>query len=220
MYAMDTASMNEVAFSGYGELLTWPVSAHYLDYDASFSGQDDVYKTGYNLEKAKALAESSGLAGQTLRVITNGAQMYIDIALVMQEDLGQIGVTVDIQNYDQASYYGMISDPSLFDIALYGVSAPSMLASDVFANYPTFFSLGWEKSKLDAYIAQGADVIATANDAERAAKLKELVNTFYEDPFWFGIGEVPSMAAVNNDISGFEYYLAGNVRFQNWAFTK
>jgi peptide/nickel transport system substrate-binding protein len=220
MFAMDTESMNEVAFSGYGELLGWPVSAHYLDYDPSFAGQDDVYKTGYNLEKAKALAESSGLAGQTIKVITNGAQMYIDMALVMQEDLGQIGVTVDIQNYDQASYYGMIADPSLFDIAMYGVSAPSMLASDVFANYPTFFSLGWEDSARNAYIAKGADCIATPDDAARAAKLKELVSDFYADPFWFGIVEVPSMAAVNNDVANFEYYLAGNVRFQNWAFTK
>lgn len=60
----------------------------------------------YDLEEAKALAESSGLSGQTLTYIYNSDRSNMEaVATVVQQQLAKIGVTVQIEPCDSATFF-------------------------------------------------------------------------------------------------------------------
>ena len=51
-----------------------------FDYEDRFNDMDDTYKIGCNPDVAKQLAESSGLAGKTIKLMTDGAAESIKMA--------------------------------------------------------------------------------------------------------------------------------------------
>lgn len=73
--------------------------------DQSLYNKDcEGYK--YDLEEAKSLAQSSGLAGKTLTYIYNSDRANMEaVATVIQQQLAAIDVTVNIQAYDSSSFF-------------------------------------------------------------------------------------------------------------------
>ena len=70
----------------------------------------------YDLEKAKELAESSGLSGMTLTYIYNADRPNMEaVAVVLQQQLQQIGVTLQIEGMDSSSFF-----PRFFAASSYG----------------------------------------------------------------------------------------------------
>lgn len=70
----------------------------------------------YDLEKAKDLAESSGLAGKTLVYIYNADRANMEeVAIVLQQQLLQIGVNLQIEGMDSSSFF-----PRFFAASSYG----------------------------------------------------------------------------------------------------
>lgn len=60
----------------------------------------------YDLEGAQALAESSGLSGMTLTYIYNADRPNMDaVAVVIQQQLAQIGVNLSIEGMDSSSFF-------------------------------------------------------------------------------------------------------------------
>lgn len=60
----------------------------------------------YDLEEAKALAESSGLAGKTLTYIYNADRANMEaVATVIQQQLAAIGVNVVLEGCDSATFF-------------------------------------------------------------------------------------------------------------------
>ena len=68
----------------------------------------------YDLEGAQALAESSGLSGMTLTYIYNADRPNMD-AVVIQQQLAQIGVNLSIEGMDSSSFF-----PRFFAASSYG----------------------------------------------------------------------------------------------------
>ncbi len=70
----------------------------------------------YDLEKAKELAKSSGLEGMTLTYIYNADRPNMDaVAVVIQQQLAQIGVNLSIEGMDSSSFF-----PRFFAASSYG----------------------------------------------------------------------------------------------------
>ena len=70
----------------------------------------------YDLEGAQALAESSGLSGMTLTSIYNADRPHMDaVAVVIQQQLAQIGVNLSIEGMDSSSFF-----PRFFAASSYG----------------------------------------------------------------------------------------------------
>ena len=70
----------------------------------------------YDLECAQALAESSGLSGMTLTYIYNADRPNMDaVAVVIQQQLAQIGVNLSIEGMDSSSFF-----PRFFAASSYG----------------------------------------------------------------------------------------------------
>lgn len=69
----------------------------------------------YDLEKAKTMAEESGLSGMTLTYIYNADRANMEAcAIVLQQQLAQIGVNLQIEGMDSSSFF-----PRFFAV-LYG----------------------------------------------------------------------------------------------------
>lgn len=89
--------------------------------------------TGYqqNIEEAKALAEKSGLAGQTLHYIYNQQRPNMkETAQIVQQQLKQIGVNVEIEGLDGSAFFphifaawisGSFTEDTSWDIASNGM---------------------------------------------------------------------------------------------------
>jgi ABC-type transport system substrate-binding protein len=191
-----------------------------VDYEERFSGLSETYSPGYDMTKAKELAEESGLVGKSLRIMTNGQEAFITVAEIMQASLLEIGVNAEILNYDQATYFSLMMDTSNYEIALYFSSAPSVMASDIFATYPTFITQGWEGPEHDEYMKLSKETLGTSDPTEYSDKLMQVTEMFVDNSPWYGICEQLSLFAYPKDLQGFEFYLIGDLRYQEMSFAQ
>jgi peptide/nickel transport system substrate-binding protein len=217
-YAMDRESMSKIMYKGLSSVPSYPSSEHAQDYETRFSNMHDTYATGYNVEKAKQYAEQSGLVGKTLKIITNGTEAFNDVAVAMQENLRAIGIESTIASYDSATYFSIIMDEKNFDIALFYLSSPSQMASDVMANYVDFIPLGWKGADRDKYGEISKQAVHTYDPTERGNLMYEALKIFVDVDPWYAICEAVSPRAQSSDLVGVEYYIAGNLYYDDISF--
>ncbi len=217
-HAIDRQAIADIVYEGLSKVATYPASQYDQDYEDRYANMHDTYAIGYNPEKAKELAEQSGLVGKTVRIITNGSANYNTMAEMIQANLLDIGVTAEIKNYDQATYFPTIMDAANFDIALFGPAAPSMLAVDILAMYPTFVPLGWTGADRDTYGEVSMGAIGTYDKTERGNKLYDALKIWVDVDPWFALTEVVGTRAISADLTGVEYMIAGSIYYQDIAF--
>lgn len=217
-YAMDREAMNKVMFDGVSTYTSYPCSEHMIDYEERFNDLADYYVTGYDLDKAKEYAEMSGLVGKTLKIITNGSEIYNDAALVWQESLKKIGVNAEIVSLDQATYFGALMDETGFDIGFYFASSPCMLAVDAIANYPDFIPLGWKGEDRDEFGRLAHAAASTYDSAARADLLFEALKIFVDVNMWMPVNEAVAFRAWDSDVGNVIYRLAGNCDYAGITF--
>ncbi|MDR0812688.1 MAG: ABC transporter substrate-binding protein [Oscillospiraceae bacterium] len=219
-FAIDREAIVELCFNGYASVVDWPCSEAMLDFEERFAGLHETYALGFNLDQAKEYAEKAGLVGKTIRIMTNGASSYTTMAEIIQEDLGKIGVTAVINNYDQATYYAMMSDPSNYEVALYATAAPNVRADGVLNNTFFFFPLGWEGPEKDTFMALSTIPLAGAlkDPKVRSDELFEVVKAFEEISPFFGICDTPTLSAIAKTVNVPAFYLDGSPRYQEMSF--
>ena len=114
-YATDKESMIAVGYNGEGF-----VHDHWVN-RGQFGWFDGLEAYGYDLEKAKAeLALSPYKPGDlSFLVIYNGTAKE-NMALVLQEDLSQIGIGLELIKLETAALKGILNDAALdYDFCLY-----------------------------------------------------------------------------------------------------
>jgi len=214
-HAIDRESIAEILYKGRSSVNDYPSSHGMSDFEARFANLNETYSVGYNPERARQLAEQSGLVGKKLRIITNGSADFNTMALIIQGDLEAIGVDSEILNYDQATYFPTMADASNFEIALFNPSTPSMLAVDVMAMYLTFIPLGWEGSDRDHYGELSMGAISTYDPRARGDLLYEAIKMFVDFDPWFGLCEVVISRAQSPYLQGVQYTPAGSIYYQD-----
>ncbi len=220
-YAADREAMVNLAYFGCGDVLHFPVSQHMYDYDDSLADLHDIYSHGHDVELAKQYAEKAGLVGQTIRVITNGGSAFVTEAEILQANLKEIGVTVQIDNYDAASFFNVYYDPSMYDIAMFAHSSPQGYAAGLLAENPMWSEnsfKGWDKYY--DYVAFGEKVLATMDDAARKEMLREETEMFEEGVLWYGICDTTANVAVRKGLEGVEIFNSGTLLYKTWYWTE
>ena len=213
--AMNRQGITDIIYRGRSTVTDYPVSHHMVDFEPRFANMHETYSVGYNPARARELAEQSGLVGQSLRIITNGTSDFITAAEIIQGDLMEIGVNVEIVNFDQATYFPTLMDASNFEIAMFSPSAPSLMAVDVLAMYLTFIPLGWSGPDRDQYGAVSMGALTTADAQARQGLLYDTLELFVDFAPWYGICEVITSRAKSSDLGGVEYMVAGSVFYQD-----
>ncbi len=218
-HAINMQSIVDVVSNGQSTPAVWPASSATTDFKPEFAELSDDYKTGYDLELAKQLAASSGLEGKTLRVATNGGDAYVTIAEIIQNNLKDIGVTVEINNYDQATYFSLLADQSNYEIGLFMLVGSTCLAMDIMPVFAgMFYAATWEK--LGDFTALGAKGMQTSDEAEFDATMAEMVKLLSAEFPWAALTEMTSAAAYTDNLGGIVPYLDGNWHVAEWYYTK
>lgn len=98
-HAMDVEEIIDVVLEGGGTKATGPINDKVFGYDESLEGYD------YDPEKAKELLAEAGYPdGFDTTIWTNDSPVREKIAEVVQEQLREVGVNVDIEVVEWASY--------------------------------------------------------------------------------------------------------------------
>lgn len=112
-------NVDEMVEAAYGSELLGTVATQYLTpqqslYDNSLKGYEQ------NLEEAKTLAKEAGLEGATLTYVFNSERSGMEeIATVVQQQLAKIGITVNIEATENATFLQKWGEASKSDEASY-----------------------------------------------------------------------------------------------------
>ena len=139
--AVDNEALTSVVYFGHNTPATTCESKSCYDYDESWEG-NECYQ--YDLEKAKEYLAQSSYDGSPLTIITkSNVNSFDKLAEAVQNQLKQLGVNVEIVQYDPATITTVtLEQPENWDINLSDHMTPSNYAVDsvntihVRRNYP------------------------------------------------------------------------------------
>ena len=107
-YAFDRDAINTQFNLGYGTVTSCPYQAPQLEY---FAGCENTY--GYDPTKAKALMAEAGYAdGFSIEMPSTAFLNINQWEPVIQQYLGDIGITVTFKTYETGDYFGSIIGPN------------------------------------------------------------------------------------------------------------
>ena len=128
-------NQEEIVAGAYGEHMGKPANSIFSNrntfYDESVKGYEQ------NLDEAKKLAKSSGLAGKTITLHYNTDRSYMEAtALLIQEQLKEIDVNVELQGIDANGFFDVVfTDQADYELYLneYGaIGDPDNVISGMF----------------------------------------------------------------------------------------
>ncbi len=122
-YAMDRQAILDSVYEGVGEL-SWSMFAPgTLGYDSSYA-EEKAYD--YNPEKAKELLAEAGYAnGLTLRAVVDPTTERVRTLEMMTDQLAQVGITLDVQQYDSAAAMDLQTNTDDWDITARRLNLPA-----------------------------------------------------------------------------------------------
>ncbi|MDR1589741.1 MAG: ABC transporter substrate-binding protein [Oscillospiraceae bacterium] len=185
IHAIDPQVILDVVYLGQGEVMHAAVPDICFDYEDRFNDLVDTYAIGYDVELAKQLAQSSGLAGQTISLMTAGTSDAIKMAEIVQSMVSEIGVTVEINNYDNAIAWQMAYDPeSDYDFSIGVGIAPNRVVGDLLLNgvryFPQLNVPGAFEGNME-YLERAPLTMSTIDEQERSELLYDLLRQYEEN---------------------------------------
>lgn len=186
-YALDKQLFADVIFFGLGKPATGPISNRTRFYDA------DVKRYDYDLDRARALLDEMGLVPGANGVRTTvkflrlpWGETWARFAELVQQQLAQIGVQVEIEPADPASWtsryanweFEMTSNyPYQFGDPALGVSR-FFVSSNIRHGVAYSNCTGYENPEVDALFERGA---TATGDAERQQAYSQVQKILTED---------------------------------------
>lgn len=125
-YAIDSNALVQGVLKGNGNVAYTIGNENYSDFLAKWK-EEDYYNQ--DMAKAQELAQSSGLAGQTITVMAVNSEINTGIATIMQAFLAQIGVNVEIKSIDTQLYNQYKYQDDQWDICLIQDGSTSYLVN-------------------------------------------------------------------------------------------
>lgn len=194
-YAIDYGAISNSALYGYGQPPQGALPTHLQNW----APPSTPYFT-QDVDKAKAdLAAAGGAPDHLTLIYPNDASSGV-MALVIQDDLKQIGISVDLKQSDAATEFGAMSSGQ-FQLAIFSNNAISPDASDpawYVAATNTMFT-GYPTDK--AFSILGAYGAATTPAAKKAqiTRLQDLWTT--EVPY-VALANTPALEGVGTKVHG------------------
>jgi peptide/nickel transport system substrate-binding protein len=216
-HAVDSDAIINLVYSGHAKRMYSPISDVALDYEDRFDNLDGTYSEGYNLDLAKQYAESSGLVGKEIRIITNGLPNYVTIAEIIQGELSKIGVTAVIQNYDAAGYNVASYDPAAFDVAISGGICPGLMVAGPLINgvrYSSIFSEPGSWDGVERYLEFAPQGFYNPDTEKHGDITYEILQMYTKACLTYGICDIEDLIAIPDDLAvPFNWRSNGGIRF-------
>jgi peptide/nickel transport system substrate-binding protein len=219
--AIDKQAIAEIAYSGFASASRLPVSVYSSGIEERFM-DIGVYGIGYNPELAKELAEQAGIIGKEILVIDNGSPDRQVVAELIQANLKEIGIEVKIQNLDAGSWFAVVFDDTMFDMAIDITGIPSNTVAQNYYSWINFHIGGsftrnpWPGKERALELANR--VMSISDPKELSDTCMELTQLQIDAMLWYNLVDLKSATAYNSDINGYETMYAGNVNYASLAW--
>ena len=203
-YAVDVDAMLNLTMDGHGTKVgssMYPAFGKY--FDASLA---DAYH--YDPDKAAQLLSEAGYPDGfsfTIKVPSN-YQPHVDTAVVLAEQLKQVGVNAEIQLIDWNTWLDDVYGKRNFEGTVVGFDASILSPTALLARWVSDSSknmIGFSDGEYDEVYAQA---LATVDDAEQTALFKRCLEILSEHAANVYIQDLADFVAVNPQLEGFEFY--------------
>lgn len=170
----------------------------------------------YNVEKAKELAQSSGLADKTLTLLYNNERANVEqIAVTIQQELATIGVNVEVLGLDSTAFfsrvfarafYGIDSEDeniTNWDIAINGYSG---CYGDASTNMMTFMYMGSGNivGASDETMSVFMQAYTSADETERETLYKQFQKMIQDENSFIPLAESKLVMASQKNVTGLD----------------
>jgi peptide/nickel transport system substrate-binding protein len=192
-----------------------------LDHGVQFEGTAWHTPVGEELhnqadpERAQELLEEAGYNGETVTLIARNDQNDLyNMALVVQQQLEDIGMNIELEVFDQATFFEVREDPNAWNIfpTNQGITTDPLLISYITA---TTWPGWWDSDRKVELVRQ----LGSETDFDARYEIwEELHRVFYEEDVpMVKIGNVLNAVARSPRLQGFEplVEIAGGVPFWN-----
>lgn len=200
LFALDKGPMNSAAF-GSEEFYLTPYT--FLPLNSQFYSED-VEKYTQDIEKSKQMLEEAGATGLKLKLgYASSDTLQSTQALFIQEQLGEVGVTVELAGGDATAVANAMQDPNNeYDMYLGGYIMgidPDTFASlfEAGAAYNYMYYTGYDK--INELFAQGR---AETDEAARKEIYAQLQAEIQNTGAFYPIISNNKILVVNNRIQG------------------
>ena len=224
-HAVDPQAIIDAVYLGRGKVMEAAVVDLNFDFEDRFNNMDSTYEIGYDPDLARELADSSGLTGQTISIITDGSAQSIKTAEIIKNMLNQIDVTLEINNYDAATAMTMIYDPEAdFDISVGAGISPNRRIGDQLVNgviwSPAMTAPGGFEGN-EEYIEKVPATMSTTDPDALSELLYELLGIYESEVLHFALcnNEQSNAYADFIDVNSIQYSVGtGLPRFRDLEF--
>jgi len=167
-----------------------------------------------DVERAKALMAEAGMADGFSTTITSWSQYSFlsNAAVVLQEQLRQIGIEAELNLVENATMVEQVYDPAgrNFDIAVTGESAyvdPNTVVLPYFKTGESSNFMGYSNPEVDKLVEQG---IAATDQAERARIYQQIQTILLDDLPWVSLFVANQYEAMKDYVQGYVHIPTGS----------
>jgi peptide/nickel transport system substrate-binding protein len=214
-YATDKDALIAIVTHGVGT----PMSSYLSAATPMHVGEGAVFP--FDADKAKALMKESGLSNVTIScLVLAGNVDEVGIATALQQMWGEIGVTLKIEQVDNAtltSRYRAGDFSMRLSVWTDDIADPNE-ATSYFAYYPTIQSQhsGWKSDEADTLFEQSQSELDPKKRAAQFARIQELYKSGPIVPLY----ETPYPVVLKKTIKGFIQIPLGNNIFSTTSIEK
>jgi peptide/nickel transport system substrate-binding protein len=211
-HAINVEPIINIVYHGRAIRMDWPISNAALDKQPHFANGHSTYATGYNVDVARDLANRTGLTGQNLTIITNGAAEPVQIAEMIQSMLNDIGVNLTINNYDPAGFQAASRETEGWDLMLAEGFLPTLDSGRSMTNFMRFNAVfnipgSWESAEWFVDPMGAPQVMIDGNLAVRQRLTAEIFDRYTRGCLYFGLAEFLALEAFADFIDTSNYVL-------------
>ena len=215
-HAIDRQAIVDVAYDGMAQILNRMAPLTIAGDTPDFDFLSDIYRIGYDQERARELAQSSGLAGQTVRLMNSGTPELTLLSEMVQDMLKEIGVDVQIVSYDPATVWTRGMDDvnaEFWDMQVSiginpGYSAAGALVQGFLSSAVQNTPSHWEGC--EEYWTYADGFFALEDEAERDYKILQMMRLNAEYAVRYAICDIMVSTAMSDWIDPDSFILRHN----------
>ena len=200
-YALDTVGIVNVVYYGAGQVATGPIPSSVWGYS------DEVGSYDYDVEKAKALIAETGIATPiSVKLYTNETTERQTIAEIVKNQLGQIGIAVEIVTVEQATYLATVEAK---EEDMYILSWTTVTGDADFGMYTQYTSgsFGASGNRCYYYSPEADEALGTGrsstDNATRLEAYKKAQQIIVEDVPAYYLWQGESLFGLSSRVQGF-----------------
>ena len=199
-YAIDEKAIVDAVYLGTANYSPSTVVPSMMYFD------DSDMDCRYDPEKAKALLKEAGVSDLHLQMIIAENKTRMDISVIMQQMLSEVGITMEIQSFESGTVSDMV-DAGEHELTISGWGAVGFPEPDnnIFGPFHTKFIPVDNKSfysdpKMDEMLEEQRRL---PDGPEREAKIKEIQKYLREVNPVLPIGNAQQIVGVRSNVEGF-----------------